>query len=45
VKSDVLGRLWDLFAEHGIQLPFPQHDVHIRSLPKGAALIQTPDGA
>lgn len=42
VKSDVLGRLWDLFEEHGIQVPFPQHDVHIRSLPPGVSVIQKP---
>lgn len=33
VKSDVLGRLWDLFEEHEIQVPFQQHDIHIRSMP------------
>jgi small-conductance mechanosensitive channel len=43
VKSDVLGRLWDLFEEHGIQVPFPQHDVHIRSLPAGVSVIQKPE--
>lgn len=34
VKSDVLGRLWDLFKENGITIPFPQRDLHVRSLPK-----------
>lgn len=38
VKSDVLGRLWDLFRENDIQLPFPQHDIHIRSLPEGSRI-------
>lgn len=33
VRSDVLNRVWDLFKEHGIELPFPQRDVHVRSLP------------
>lgn len=33
VKSDVLNRLWHLFKEHGVELPYPQRDVHIRSLP------------
>jgi len=33
VRSDVLNRLWDLFKEHGIEIPFPQRDVHVRSLP------------
>jgi small-conductance mechanosensitive channel len=33
VRSDVLNRVWDLFAEHDIEIPFPQRDVHIRSVP------------
>jgi small-conductance mechanosensitive channel len=33
VRSDVLKRIWFLFKEHDIGLPFPQRDVHIRSLP------------
>lgn len=37
VRSDILNRLWVLFREHGIELPFPQRDLHIRSLPEGAA--------
>jgi small-conductance mechanosensitive channel len=37
VQSDVLNRLWWLFKEYGISVPYPQHDVHIRSLPPGRA--------
>jgi small-conductance mechanosensitive channel len=33
VKSDVLNRLWWLFKENHIEIPFPQRDVNIRSLP------------
>ncbi|TPG22446.1 mechanosensitive ion channel protein MscS [Sphingomonas koreensis] len=33
VRSDVLNRLWWLFKEHGIEIPFPQRDVHVRTLP------------
>jgi small-conductance mechanosensitive channel len=29
VRSDVLNRLWWLFKEHGIQIPFPHRQVHI----------------
>jgi small-conductance mechanosensitive channel len=32
VRSDVLNRLWWLFKEHGITIPFPQRDLHIRSV-------------
>ncbi|WNO54159.1 mechanosensitive ion channel family protein [Stakelama saccharophila] len=31
VKSDVLNRLWHLFQENGIEIPFPQRDVHVKS--------------
>jgi small-conductance mechanosensitive channel len=30
VRSDVLNRVWWLFKEHGIEIPFPQRQVHIR---------------
>ncbi|MFC1483488.1 mechanosensitive ion channel family protein [Candidatus Neomarinimicrobiota bacterium] len=28
VKSDILVKVWDKFHEHGIEIPFPQRDVH-----------------
>lgn len=34
VQSEILNRLWLLFQEHGIEIPYPQSDVHIRSLPE-----------
>jgi small-conductance mechanosensitive channel len=30
VKSDVLRRLWVLFREHGVPLPYPQRDLNLR---------------
>ena len=30
VKSDVLKRLWDLFQENGVEIPFPQRDLNLR---------------
>lgn len=33
IRSDVLKRIWVLFAQHGVHLPFPQRDVHIREWP------------
>ena len=30
VQSAVLKRLWVLFKEHGIELPYPQRDLHLR---------------
>nr|WP_281373752.1 mechanosensitive ion channel domain-containing protein [Parvularcula dongshanensis] len=31
VRSDILFRVWEAFAENGIEIPFPQRDLHIRS--------------
>ncbi len=33
VTSDILLAIWDVFQAHGIAIPFPQRDVHIRSMP------------
>lgn len=35
MKSDVLMRVWDKFAENGIEIPFPQRDVHVKDWPEG----------
>ena len=40
VRSDVLNRLWWLFKEHGIEIPFPQRDVHVRSMPAAASVAE-----
>ncbi len=32
VISDVLLVVWDLFHEHGIEIPFPQRDLHLKSV-------------
>jgi small-conductance mechanosensitive channel len=31
VSSSVRIAIWDAFKEHGIEIPFPQRDVHIKS--------------
>ncbi|WP_420606953.1 mechanosensitive ion channel family protein [Novosphingopyxis sp.] len=35
VRSDVLRRLWFLFKDNGIEIPFPQRDLNLRKLPDG----------
>lgn len=30
VRSEVLKKLWDLFQENGIEIPFPQRDLNLR---------------
>ena len=45
VRSDVLNRLWVLFKEAGIEIPFAQRDVYVRAWPKearvAASAVQT----
>ncbi len=33
VKSDLLWGIWRRFHEHGIDLPFPQRDVYLKTIP------------
>jgi len=33
VRSDVLQRLWFLFKDNGIEIPFPQRDLNFRNIP------------
>jgi small-conductance mechanosensitive channel len=35
VQSEVLLKVWDLFKEHGVAMPYPQRDIHIKELPPG----------
>ncbi len=47
VKSEVLLALWDALKEHGIEIPYPQRDVHLktpldaRPIPVAAATSRT----
>nr|WP_234030335.1 mechanosensitive ion channel domain-containing protein [Erythrobacter mangrovi] len=34
VRSAVLKKLWWLFKEHGVEIPYPQQDVHLRASPE-----------
>ena len=34
VKSEVLLGVWEKFHEHGIEIPYPQRDLHLRSISK-----------
>ncbi|MEO0439982.1 MAG: mechanosensitive ion channel domain-containing protein [Pseudomonadota bacterium] len=35
-KAAVLKRVWDLFKENDIEIPFPQRDIHVRTMPAKA---------
>lgn len=47
VRSDVLNRLWVLFKDAGIEIPFAQRDVYVRAWPKEArqGSVGEPSGA
>lgn len=32
VKSDVMLGIWEAFHENGIEIPYPQRDIHVRSI-------------
>ena len=31
VRSEILLHIWEMFREHGVEIPFPQRDLHLRS--------------
>ena len=33
ISSDVRLEIWELFREHGVTIPMPQHGIHINHLP------------
>ena len=34
VKSDLFWGIWERFRDHGIEMPYPQRDVHLKSIPE-----------
>ena len=45
VKSDVAVALSKAFEKAGIEIPFPQRDLHVRSIDPAAAELITPNGS
>ena len=39
VRSDVMMAVWEMFEEMGVEVPFPQRDIHIKSAPKGLQIV------
>lgn len=37
VRSEVLRAVWDAFKDGGIQIPFPQRDIHMKTMPAEVA--------
>ena len=40
IKSDILRKVWQRFHEEGIEIPFPQMDVHLKSMPDAAKPVK-----
>jgi small-conductance mechanosensitive channel len=45
IRSDVLKRVWRLFNENGVQVPYPQRDLNLRDTPALRELIEAIRGA
>jgi len=41
VRSEILNRVWELFRENRIDLPFPQRDLHIKDWPGAPSSSRT----
>ncbi|MBW0145636.1 mechanosensitive ion channel family protein [Sphingomicrobium clamense] len=39
VRSEVLKSIWWTFKDEGIEIPFPQRDVYIKTMPEGAKVV------
>ncbi len=39
VRSDVMMAIWDMLHEMGVEVPFPQRDIHIKSAPDGVKVV------
>ena len=40
IRSDVYTRIWELFKEHGVEIPFPQRDLNLRTNKQFEKLIE-----
>lgn len=45
ITSEVLFRVWDLFKAEGIEIPYPQRDVHIRTMDESLKPLRAPSEA
>jgi small-conductance mechanosensitive channel len=39
IRSEVMFKIHDILQEEGISIPFPQMDLHLRSVDKGIEII------
>ena len=45
IKGDVLLALWETFKDNGVELPFPQRDLHLRTLSPEISALWAGDAA
>ncbi len=41
LRSDLLFRIWRIFKDNNVEIPFPQRDLHLRSVPEGFTALET----
>jgi len=44
VKSDLFWAIWQRFRDHGIEMPYPQQDVHLKSIPEALLRARPEEG-
>lgn len=44
VKSNLLWGIWKRFRDHGIEMPYPQRDVHLKSIPEERIRTRSEEG-
>ncbi|MGQ0559375.1 MAG: mechanosensitive ion channel family protein [Sphingosinicella sp.] len=37
VRSDILNRVWELFNQHGIKIPYPERDIRVKEWPSAVS--------
>ena len=45
IRSDVYMRIWELFQENEIEIPYPQRDFHLRESEQLGRLIELMEGS
>lgn len=40
-KGDIFLAIWHKFKKHGIEIPYPQRDLHIKSMPKDIPVVDS----
>ena len=40
LRSDVLKRIWRLFRDHGVEIPYPSQNIYVKQWPSGPRQVQ-----